>query len=132
GKSSAASGDNPAGVSRTLTRTRAPIADAPELAISGGNAGMKRGTARLSNGIWRGKKRFDPTQTQPLSWRMQQGQATPLEDVPVDPKNRQTPTFDDSPPERLSVRGYRLRARLGSGRLGAIYEAQDELSRSSG
>jgi hypothetical protein len=75
---------------------------------------------------------FDPTQTQPLSWRMHQGKATPLEEVPVDPSNRQAPTFDDSPPERLSERGYRLRARLGGGRLGAIYEAQDELSRNSG
>ncbi len=93
---------------------------------------MKLGTARLSNGILRGKKMFDPTQTQPLSWRMHQGKAMPWEDVPVDPKNRQAPTFDDSPPERLSERGYRLRARLGGGRLGAIYEAQDELSRSSG
>jgi hypothetical protein len=93
---------------------------------------MKLGTARLSNGILRGKKMFDPTQTQPLSWRMHQGKATPLEEVPVDPSNRQAPTFDDSPPERLSERGYRLRARLGGGRLGAIYEAQDELSRNSG
>src|SRR5687768_18144432 len=93
---------------------------------------MKLGTARLSNGILRGKKMFDPTQTQPLSWRMHQGKATPVEEVPVDPSNRQAPTFDDSPPERLSERGYRLRARLGGGRLGAIYEAQDELSRNSG
>ena len=93
---------------------------------------MKLGTARLSNGILRGKKMFDPTQTQPLSWRMHQGKAMPWEDVPVDPPNRQAPTFDDSPPERLSERGYRLRARLGGGRLGAIYEAQDELSRNSG
>jgi Protein kinase domain/Calx-beta domain len=103
-----------------------------ELAVSGPNASMKLGTARLSNGILRGKKMFDPTQTQPLSWRMHQGKAMPWEDVPVDPPNRQAPTFDDSPPERLSERGYRLRARLGGGRLGAIYEAQDELSRNSG
>ena len=75
---------------------------------------------------------FDPTQTQPLSWRMHQGKPMPWEDVPVDPPNRQAPTFDDSPPDRLSDRGYRLRARLGGGRLGAIYEAQDELSRISG
>ena len=93
---------------------------------------MKLGTARLSNGILRGKKMFDPTQTQPLSWRMHQGKPMPWEDVPVEPPNRQAPTFDDSPPERLSERGYRLRARLGGGRLGAIYEAQDELSRISG
>ena len=93
---------------------------------------MKLGTARLSNGILRGKKMFDPTQTQPLSWRMHQGKPMPWEDVPVDPPNRQAPTFDDSPPDRLSDRGYRLRARLGGGRLGAIYEAQDELSRISG
>ena len=33
--------------------------------------------------------------------------------------NRQPPSFDDSLPDRLSERGYRLRARLGSGRLGA-------------
>jgi hypothetical protein len=93
---------------------------------------MKLGTAGLSNGILRGKKMFDPTQTQPLSWRMHQGKAVPREDVPVEPPDRRAPTFDDSPPERLSDRGYRLRARLGGGRLGAIYEAQDELSRISG
>ncbi|HEU5468822.1 MAG TPA: protein kinase [Steroidobacteraceae bacterium] len=80
----------------------------------------------------RGKKMFDPTQTQPLSWRMHQGKPTPSEDVPVEPPNRQAPTFDDSPPDRLSERGYRMRARLGGGRLGPIYEAQDELSRISG
>ncbi len=93
---------------------------------------MKLGTAPLSNGILRSKKMFDPTQTQPLSWRMHQGKPMPWEDVPVDPPNRQAPTFDDALPERLSERGYRLRARLGGGRLGAIYEAQDELSRISG
>jgi hypothetical protein len=93
---------------------------------------MKPATVPLSNGILRSKKMFDPTQTQPLSWRMHQGRPTPLEDVPVDPPNRQAPSFDDSPPDRLSERGYRLRARVGSGRLGPIYEAQDELSRSSG
>jgi hypothetical protein len=93
---------------------------------------MKPATVPLSNGILRGKKMFDPTQTQPLSWRMHQGKPTPLEDVPVDPPNRQAPSFDDSPPDRLSERGYRMRARVGSGRLGPIYEAQDELSRSSG
>jgi hypothetical protein len=87
----------------------------------------------VSNGIVRnGKKVFDPTQTQPLSWRMHEGKAMPWEEVPVDPSNRQAPTFDSGLPERLSDRGYRLRARLGSGRLGAIYEAQDELSRISG
>ena len=86
----------------------------------------------MSNGILQGKKMFDPTQTQPLSWRMHQGQAMPAEDVPMDSSNRQPPSFDDSLPDRLSERGYRLRARLGSGRLGAIYEAQDELSRISG
>jgi len=63
---------------------------------------------------------------------MHQGQAKPWEDVPMEPPNRQAPTFDSSPPDRLSERGYRLRARLGSGRLGAIYEAQDDLSRTSG
>ncbi len=78
------------------------------------------------------EKMFDPTQTQPLSWRMHQGQPTPWEDVPMEPPNRLPPSFDDSLPDRLSERGYRLRARLGSGRLGAIYEAQDELSRISG
>jgi hypothetical protein len=79
-----------------------------------------------------GKKMIDPTQTQPLSWRMQNGQPTPWEDVPMEPSNRQSPSFDDALPDRLSERGYRLRARLGSGRLGAVYEAQDELSRISG
>ena len=94
---------------------------------------MKLGTVWLSNGILlQGKKMFDPTQTQPLSWRMHQGKPMPWEDVPVDPPTRQAPTFDDALPERLSERGYRLRARLGGGRLGAIYEAQDELSRASG
>ena len=94
--------------------------------------GMKLGTGQESNGILRDKKMIDPTQTQPLSWRMHEGQAMPWEDVPVDPSNRQSPSFDDSLPDRLSERGYRLRARLGSGRLGAVYEAQDELSRISG
>jgi len=93
---------------------------------------MKHGTVPPSNGILGEDNMFDPTQTQPLSWRMHQGKAMPWEDVPVDPPNRQAPTFDDSPPERLSDRGYRLRARLGSGRLGSVYEAQDELSRISG
>jgi hypothetical protein len=87
----------------------------------------------VSNGIVRnGKKVFDPTQTQPLSWRMHEGKAVPWEEVPVDPSNRQAPTFESGLPERLSDRGYRLRSRLGSGRLGAIYQAQDELSRISG
>jgi hypothetical protein len=63
---------------------------------------------------------------------MHQGKALPLEEVPVDPTNRQAPSFDDSPPDRLSEAGYRLRARLGHCRLGPIYEAQDELSRISG
>jgi serine/threonine protein kinase len=77
------------------------------------------------------KKMFDPTQTQPLSWRMHQGRPIPAEDMPVDPPERQAPTFDDDgPPDRLS--DYRLRARVGGGRLGPIYEAQDELSRISG
>jgi Protein tyrosine and serine/threonine kinase/Calx-beta domain len=93
---------------------------------------MKLGTGHEPNGILRDEKIFDPTQTQPLSWRMHQGQAMPWEDVPMEPSNRQSPSFDDSLPDRLSERGYRLRARLGSGRLGAIYEAQDELSRISG
>jgi hypothetical protein len=75
---------------------------------------------------------FDPTQTQPLSWRMHQGKAMPWEDVPIDPQDRQAPSIDDSPPDRLSERGYRLLERLGSGRLGAIYRGQDELSRISG
>jgi serine/threonine protein kinase len=93
---------------------------------------MNSGTAPLSNGILRDEKMFDPTQTQPLSWRMHQGKPTPWEEVPIDPPNRQEPSFDTSPPDRLSERGYRLRARLGHGRLGAVYEAQDELSRISG
>lgn len=93
---------------------------------------MNPGTARLSDGILHGKKMFDPTQTQPLSWRMQDGQPKPWGDVPMDSTGRQSPTFDDAPPDRLSDGGYRLRGRIGSGRLGAIYEAQDELSRISG
>ncbi len=50
----------------------------------------------------------------------------------METRNRQAPSLESPPPERLADRGYRLRARLGSGRLGAIYEAQDDLSRSSG
>jgi Protein kinase domain/Calx-beta domain len=79
-----------------------------------------------------GEKMFDPTQTQPLSWRMHDGQPKPWGEVPMDPPNRQAPSFEDSPPDRLSEGGFRLRGRIGSGRLGAIYEAQDELSRISG
>jgi len=75
---------------------------------------------------------FDPTQTQPLSWRMHHGKPMPWEEVPIDPPNRQEPSFDSAPPERLSERGYRLRARLGHCRVGPVYEAQDELSRISG
>lgn len=93
---------------------------------------MKLGTRRLSNGILHGKKMFDPTQTQPLTWRMQDGQPKPWGEVPLEPTGRQAPSFDDSPPDRLSDGGYRLRGRVGSGRLGPIYEAQDELSRISG
>ena len=86
----------------------------------------------MSNGILRDKKMIDPTQTQPLSWRIHQGEVKPWVETPMDPTNRQDPSFDSSPPERLADRGYRLRARIGSGRLGAVYEAQDDLSRSSG
>jgi len=75
---------------------------------------------------------FDPTQTQPLSWRMHHGKPMPWEEVPIDPPNRQEPSFESSPPDRLSERGYRLRARVGHCRLGPVYEAQDELSRISG
>jgi len=93
---------------------------------------MKLGTGHLSNGILRDKKMFDPTQTQPLSWRMHQGKPVPADDeIPADASPRQEPTFDSGPPD-LSERGYRLRGRLGSGRLGPIYEAQDELSRNAG
>ncbi|HKX98324.1 MAG TPA: serine/threonine-protein kinase, partial [Steroidobacteraceae bacterium] len=74
---------------------------------------------------------FDPTQTQPLSWRMHQGKPIPADEMPADPPKRQAPTFDDdAPPDRIS--DYRLRAQVGGGRLGPIYEAQDELSRISG
>jgi hypothetical protein len=93
---------------------------------------MKPETAPLSNGILRDEKMFDPTQTQPLSWRMHHGKPMPWEEVPIDPPNRQEPSFDSAPPERLSERGYRLRARLGHSRVGPVYEAQDELSRISG
>ena len=93
---------------------------------------MKLGTVRVSNGILHGEKMIDPTQTQPLSWRIHQGEVKPWVETPMDPPNRQDPSFDSSPPERLADRGYRLRARIGSGRLGAVYEAQDDLSRSSG
>jgi hypothetical protein len=93
---------------------------------------MLTGTASLPSGILGNDKMFDPTQTQPLSWRMHQGKPTPWEEVPIDPPNRQDPSLDNAPPDRLSERGYRLRARIGHGRLGAVYEAQDELSRVSG
>jgi hypothetical protein len=93
---------------------------------------MKPGTAPLSNGILRDEKMFDPTQTQPLPWRMHNGKPQPWEEFPIDPPDRQEPSFDSSPPDRLSERGYRLRARLGHCRLGTVYEAQDELSRISG
>jgi hypothetical protein len=93
---------------------------------------MNPGTAPLSNGILRDEKMFDPTQTQPLSWRMHHGKPMPWEEVPIDPPIRQEPSFDSSPPDRLSERGYRLRARLGQSRVGPVYEAQDELSRISG
>ncbi len=93
---------------------------------------MKPGTAPLSSVILRDKKMFDPTQTQPLSWRMHHGKPMPWEEVPMDPPNRQEPSFDSAPPDRLSERGYRLRARLGHSRVGPVYEAQDELSRISG
>ena len=93
---------------------------------------MKPGTAPLSSVILRDKKMFDPTQTQPLSWRMHHGKPMPWEEVPIDPPNRQEPSFDSAPPDRLSERGYRLRARLGHCRVGPVYEAQDELSRISG
>ena len=75
---------------------------------------------------------IDPTQTQPLPWRMHQVPGKPWEESPLETRNRQAPSLDSPPPERLADRGYRLRARVGSGRLGAIYEAQDDLSRSSG
>jgi hypothetical protein len=86
----------------------------------------------MSDGILRDEKMFDPTRTQPLSWRMHQGKPLPWEEVPIAPPERQEPRFDGSPPDRLAERGYRLRARIGHGRLGAVYEAQDELSRISG
>ena len=74
---------------------------------------------------------FDPTQTQPLSWRMHQGKPIPVDEMPEETTTRRAPTFDDdAPPDRLS--DYRLRSRVGGGRLGPIYEAQDELSRISG
>jgi hypothetical protein len=66
---------------------------------------MKPGTAPLSSGILRDEKMFDPTQTQPLSWRMHHGKPMPWEEVPIDPPNRQEPSFDSSPPDRLSERG---------------------------
>ena len=85
----------------------------------------------MSNGILRDKNMIDPTQTQPLSWRIHQGEVKPWVEKPMDP-NRQDPSFDSSTPERLADGGYHLRARIGNGRIGAVYEAQDELSRSSG
>lgn len=86
----------------------------------------------MSNGILRDKKMIDPTQTQPLPWRAHSMPGEPWEELPMETRNRQAPSLESPPPERLADRGYRLRARLGSGRLGAIYEAQDDLSRISG
>ena len=115
-----------------LTRATSPNGDWLSSVKRRVNATMKDRTAPPPGGILRDERMFDPTQTQPLSWRMHQGKPTPLEEVPVDPPQRQVPSFDSSPPDRLSERGYRLRARIGHGRLGTVYEAQDELSRNSG
>ncbi len=78
------------------------------------------------------KKMIDPTQTQPLPWQMLRARGKPWEESPMETRDRQTPIVEPPLPDRLADRGYRLRARLGSGRLGAIYEGQDDLSRSSG
>ncbi len=75
---------------------------------------------------------IDPTQTQPLRYRSPRAADEPWEETPMEPANRQPGDSEAALPDRLAERGYRLRARLGSGRLGAIYEAQDDLSRSSG
>jgi len=72
---------------------------------------------------------IDPTQTQPLPIRMLRP-GEPWEETPVAPVSRQP--AEAALPDRLADRGYRLRARLGKGRLGAIYQAQDDLSQSSG
>ncbi len=72
---------------------------------------------------------IDPTQTQPLPIRMVRP-GEPWEETPVAPVSRQP--AEAALPDRLADRGYRLRARLGKGRLGAIYQAQDDLSQSSG
>jgi hypothetical protein len=93
---------------------------------------MNRDRFNVQWHILRDNKMIDPTQTQPLPWRMHPVPGKPWEESPMETRNRQAPSLESPPPERLSDRGYRLRARLGSGRLGAIYEAQDDLSRSSG
>jgi hypothetical protein len=86
----------------------------------------------VSNDALRDKKTIDPTQTQPLPWRAHEARRRPWAEATVELPGGQ-PEGEDTPlPERLADRGYRLRGRLGSGRLGAIYEAQDDLSRSSG
>ncbi|MGH8129498.1 MAG: protein kinase domain-containing protein [Steroidobacteraceae bacterium] len=74
---------------------------------------------------------IDPTQTQPLPIGMHRA-GEPWEETPAKPANRQPGTSEAALPDRLADRGYRLRARIGGGRLGAIYEAQDDLSQSSG
>jgi Protein tyrosine and serine/threonine kinase/Calx-beta domain len=86
----------------------------------------------VSNGALRDKKMIDPTETQPLPWRAHEARRRPWAEQTVDLPGSQPEGRDASLPDRLADRGYRLRSRLGSGRLGAIYEAQDDLSRSSG
>jgi Protein kinase domain/Calx-beta domain len=87
---------------------------------------------RVSNGALRDKKMIDPTETQPLPWRAHEARRRPWAEQTVDLPGSQPEARDASLPDRLAERGYRLRNRLGSGRLGALYEAQDDLSRSSG
>lgn len=74
----------------------------------------------------------DPTETQPLPWRADEARRRPWAQETVELPEHAADGGDSPLPERLADRGYRLRARVGGGRLGAIYEAQDDLSRSSG
>jgi hypothetical protein len=69
-------------------------------------------------------------QTQPL--RVQRIPGHPRDKFIVEPVNKKDAANEQSPFDRLVDERYRLHARLGRGRLGVVYEAQDELNRSAG
>ncbi|MGH8249456.1 MAG: protein kinase domain-containing protein [Steroidobacteraceae bacterium] len=69
-------------------------------------------------------------QTQPL--RVHRIPGEPRDKFIVEPVKRKDATNESAPFDRLVDERYRLSARLGRGRLGIVYEAQDELNRNSG